>query len=273
MITKIYFRYAPGKEWSDKAFHAVDGWKIEPEGMGYVRLTHTRSGVCPWNDCTKEIESHRAWGYSKIFDDSVDISLTDRDFMRLNLPKEFWPASLVNVPESIRPSIENYCHKLPTMVQDGLGFILAGSTPGVGKTGAATVMAKEARLRGISAFFVTISDLRELTRTRVNFEGDQGVLDRCREVSFLALDALRVEDAGESFFNAVALEALLETRAQWKRSTVITTRMTPEEFSKHFKGVLEVTRANNAWLSVKGENLRLKLNDATKNRLIVPAKK
>lgn len=194
--------------------------------------------------------------------------LDQDDFIRMNLPREFWPARSDVIAKSAYPSIHNYGTKIGEMLRDGLGFVFYGPA-GVGKTGAAAVLAKIAKCYGHSVLFVTISDLRELARSRIDFDDKQSMNDRSRDVELLILDNLRMEDAKETIVNAASLEALLEHRGTWKRSTIITTRMMDGELTKAFSGLMEKARATCAFLPIQGENLRDKAEKELEQRLIV----
>jgi DNA replication protein DnaC len=192
------------------------------------------------------------------------------DFVRMNLPSDFWPASSDKIPRGAYPSIHNYGTQIGSMLHDGLGFFLVGPA-GVGKTGIAAVLAKIAKCYGHSVFFVTISDLREMIRSHIVFD-DRSMLERCKEVELLILDNLREEDAKDSVVNAASLEALIEQRVAWKRSTVITSRMSPAVVPKVYPGIFEVLKARSPFLPVEGENLRNKAADEVKARLLINKK-
>jgi len=196
--------------------------------------------------------------------------LVHDDFVRMNLPKEFWAASSDKIPRSAFPSIRNYGTKAEAMIKDGLGFILVGPA-GVGKTGIAAVLAKIVKCYGYSVLFVSVSDLREMVRSHIEFD-DRSMLERCKTVDFLVLDNVREEDAKESVIHAASLESLAEQRVAWRRSTVITTRLKPTEFTKFFPGLFEVLKARSPFLLVEGENLRNKAAEEVKARLVINKK-
>jgi DNA replication protein DnaC len=195
--------------------------------------------------------------------------LTHDDFVRMNLPRDFWPATSDKISDSARPSVRQYGSKIKDMLKEGLGFVLIGG-PGVGKTGIAAVLAKTAKCYGCSVFFVTVSDLREMIRAHIDYD-DRSILERCKAVDLLILDNLKAEDEKDlsNILNASSLSALVEHRVGWKRSTLITTRLDPTEFPRHFPGLFETLKARSPFLPVTGENLRDLEAKAIKERLVL----
>ena len=113
--------------------------------------------------------------------------LTAEDMARMNVPEGLWRTRLQWVPKSILTTMQNYCENFDTMAEKGAGLLLWGHE-GVGKSGAASVIAKEARARGYTVFFTTIVELREAVRERRLFDESSSVLERCRDVNVLVLD-------------------------------------------------------------------------------------
>lgn len=245
-IKKVRFGYAPAgvtSEYAEKTFHAEDGWKFEVLNQRTVRMIKGTEVVDVSNIPFEVVYS----GKKRI--------LTDEDFRRMNLPPEFWRPSLKRVPASVSGPVTNYLKQLHSMLADGLGLALSGPS-GVGKTAIAGLIGIQARLEGQSVFFVTVSDLREMIRSRIAFDPTTSVLERCRDVGVLVLDNLRPEDAREHPFDAAALEGLLESRVQWKRPTFVTTRMDLKDFGATYRNAFELLRGRSAFLEVTGDNQR-----------------
>ena len=174
----------------------------------------------------------------------------------MHIPQEYWYATVQGIPESVRETLLRYLTRVEEFVHRPMGLMLTGSV-GVGKTSAATVVAKEARCHGKSVYFVSVWELREDIRNRVQFDESHTSLVRCREVDLLVLDALRVEDAGIPFFGARELEELIQDRTSHKRATLLTTRMGVSELRKGgFAGLLDMMLGSVLPLDVKGPNLR-----------------
>jgi DNA replication protein DnaC len=146
------------------------------------------------------------------------------DLERMNIPEDLWLAKVQNVSEDVREKVETYLRNIHVAVSGGAGLVIYGSK-GVGKTAIATLIAKEARSRGHTALFCRIWELREMIRSRVQFDSDSSMSERARDVDVLVLDDLRAEDAGEKFFTLSEINELVRYRASRRCVTVITTRL------------------------------------------------
>jgi DNA replication protein DnaC len=201
------------------------------------------------------------------------------DFIRMNLPQEFWEKS--EVPVSVREPLRVYGRKLDSMLQDGVGVYLYGPT-GVGKSLSAATLAKVVRSHGRSVFFVSVSDLMEMIRNRIPFDEDHSVMDRCKHVDFLVLDDFKSEglEHSKQASSVVVVEEVIRHRSQWKRSTFLTSRIPPTErpyaslaLKANFSGIWEIARSSCLWLEVVGEDLRRDIQKTIKDRFVDKAKK
>lgn len=181
--------------------------------------------------------------------------LKEPDFERMNLPREFWRAKVSGVQESVRHTVERYLLRIREMREKGIGLFVHGES-GVGKTSVAALAAKEARARGYTVLFVGVWELREMMRSHVMFEENISIQDRCRDVDFLVLDALGPEDADETWVNARFLSDLVNYRRSYRRVTIITSRVSPEDLRVSMKNVFDSTLGALVPLKVVGENLK-----------------
>lgn len=193
--------------------------------------------------------------------------LTEADFERMNLSKEFWTLKIQGVAESVRELATRYLVNIDQMKERGAGILLNGP-PGVGKSGIAALICKEARARGYTAYFTSVWELRECIRARIQFETDTSILDRCREVDVLVLDGLRAEDSPERFFGARDIEELVVTRGLRKKVTVVTTRMTATEMNHHFTGFLNAAQSCLVSVPVNGPDLRQSQNEELRRAVL-----
>lgn len=182
--------------------------------------------------------------------------LTEADFARMHLPEEYWRSKIQEVAESVREPVQNYLVSMHKMAERGAGLIVGGGS-GVGKTGIAALVAKEARSRGFTVFFTTIWELREYVRSRIMFDDSTSVLDRCREVDVLVLDNLRAEDATEMMVNAKTLEDLLASRGSRRKISILTTRMSLGDLRAKMPGLMDVTQGLMVYMPVIGVNKRV----------------
>lgn len=181
--------------------------------------------------------------------------LNIRDFESMNLPEEFWRVKVGYVQESVRPVVVRYMKKMDDMARLGAGLLLSGG-PGVGKTGVAALIAKEARSLCYKVFFIGVWELREAIRSKVMYSDSVTMLDRCREVDVLILDGLREEDAQEKWFGAREIEELLANRAARKKVTILTTRLDSPTLRDKMSGVVDAAQGSMVFIPIRGENLR-----------------
>ena len=180
-------------------------------------------------------------------------ALTLSDFERMNLPREFWKSQVKHVPEAVRETVRRYLLRIDEMAEKGIGLFLTGNA-GVGKTSIAALVAKEARARGYTVYFVGVWELREGLRSRAQFDDTSSILDRCREVDFLVLDGLRPEDSKEMYINERVLAELISFRKSRREVTVVTTKMLPASVRSDMPDLYEATLGGLVSLNVLGEN-------------------
>lgn len=174
------------------------------------------------------------------------------DLVRMNLPEDLWYSKVDGVLESVRPAIARYLWKVPQMVQDGIGLLIHGPE-GTGKSAIASLVAKEARSGGYTVLFVRVWELREMLRSRMDFDDDTTMIGRAREVDVLVLDDLRESDATEKFFGLSEIEALISLRGAKRRVTVVTTRLS--KGSRALERVLDAGQSCLVPFPLKGPNL------------------
>lgn len=155
-------------------------------------------------------------------------ALVRADLERMNLPEEFWHAKVQGVSAAVRPALEKYLRRVDEMVKTGAGLMVCGA-PGVGKTGVAALVLKEARARGYTAMFCRLWELREMLRSRMEFDAEMSVAERVREVDALVLDDLCAQDMTAKFFTPAEIVSLVKYRASRRRVTLVTTRMTQRD--------------------------------------------
>jgi DNA replication protein DnaC len=182
------------------------------------------------------------------------------DLKHMNLPEDYWLARFDQIQAKTQVKIGAFINKIDDALKRGVGLLLTGK-PGVGKTGAACVITKEARARGYTCYFTSFWQLREDIRAETQFNDTESIADRCRSVSLLVLDNLRLEDATEKYFlSARTIEELLAFRRARRLSTIVTTRMTMKDLANDMKGLADSLEGTLLAVTVEGDNLREKLN-------------
>lgn len=156
--------------------------------------------------------------------------LVQADMERMNIPKLLWKVDFDGVQEGPHKDVlGRYLEKLPEMVRRGFGLLLWGNN-GVGKTGAAVVVAKEARRLAHSVLFVRAADLRTFAFSNRQFDGQESWLDRARSVDLLVLDDLGKEGKDVKAESERLFEDVLRYRVGEQKSTILTTNLAESEF-------------------------------------------
>lgn len=165
----------------------------------------------------------------KSAEDYQRIKLKRHDLERMNIPSEFWHAKATDIAdEDLRLKVARCLVSIRKVVENNKGLLLYGP-PASGKTRIAAMIAKAARSWKYSVFYTMIWELRECVRSRIPFDEQTSIMDRCREVDVLVLDGLAEEDLDEKLVNLRSIEQLIVYRGQHKRITILVTRFSREE--------------------------------------------
>ena len=180
--------------------------------------------------------------------------LTKEDLERMNLPPAFWRAKVETVPEAVNPQVVAYLAKLETVVAKAAGLLITGAS-GVGKTGIASLVLKEARACGYTGFFIPVWEFRESIRAKLQFDNDVTIYARAKEVDFLILDGLEKEDLKDPYFGTKHLGDLISLRGANNKITIVTTALDPE-FLAELDGFLPKIKGCMVLFPVEGPDLR-----------------
>lgn len=206
--------------------------------------------------------------------------LTQAHVERMLVPRRFWGVRFDKVPNDVREDVDQYLRRLDEHLDHGDGLLFWGSN-GVGKTSVAVLIAFEIRRRGASVLFVTAEGLRQAVLEREQFDNDQSVIDRAREVDCLVLDDLGKEHSGETGFTEHLFENLIRQRSASRRVTIITTNLPmtdtvvndgdgnslPGFLNIYIPSMVEVMKEAFFPIEFKGENLRKVSRDALSSRM------
>jgi DNA replication protein DnaC len=174
---------------------------------------------------------------------------------RMNIPERLWNSTYTEMPEALHQPVRNYIGKLPEMLRMGTGFYLHGPS-GVGKTSGAVVILKSACERDRWGYYTTVKDLRQAIREEWTFDGEASVLARCKEVDILVLDDLALDDFKNFTFGIGEVEHLVASRAVRSKTTILTTRLTPDVFRAEYPALLQTMQGNFVSISCNGINLK-----------------
>jgi len=179
------------------------------------------------------------------------------DFRRINLGKLYWRCTVDGIQsESAREVVSNYARKIVSMVQTGSGLVIGGER-GVGKTGAAAVLIKEAVRRGFTSYFVNHPEIRDLQfKDEVFGEGKDGITvnQKILSAEILFLDGFDEPFLVDKAFGPLHLERLISRRNARGFATVLTTRVAKK--FKDYSDLYDAVRQTMLPITIRGRNLR-----------------
>jgi DNA replication protein DnaC len=160
--------------------------------------------------------------------------IDEADLLRMRLPERYWGANIVGVKANVEGTdltlqdiLRKYLGKLDEMFVKGYGIAMVGDN-GLGKTGAAAVIAMEARRQMYSVLFLEAARIRAAVIERTPFDEHTTLMERAREVDFLVIDDLGKGTSDSKGFLQAAIDELVRARAARLAVTVLTTNMTPK---------------------------------------------
>ena len=186
---------------------------------------------------------------------------------------EFLTRSLAIVQDDgVRGIVHKYLFRVTEMMRTGTGMKLGGA-PGVGKTGIAAIVGMVAVRWGYSVYFVSHTELQDL-RFQKGFEQDviEGlpVMDRIRQVDLLVLDDFNEDFISDNKFGPNELAKLITRRNANSKATIITTRITGEQFTDtktSLRCLYDVMKETMPGILVEGKDLREDLGKQAMNRI------
>lgn len=150
--------------------------------------------------------------------------LTTEVMKGMNLPRRFWKSKLGMVEEPQVAYIKHYVDNIHDMLDEGVGLVLYGPN-GTGKSSAASIIAKAARVVQASVYYTTVSGLMEDVFRKANHD-IYPVEDIVKMVDLLVLDDLGKEHRGKTDWSQNFIESLIRQRNDRKtKSTIVTTNL------------------------------------------------
>jgi DNA replication protein DnaC len=160
----------------------------------------------------------------------VKRELNAEDMERIQLPELYWTASVdkIGLADPGKEVFLRYLRQINDVVGKGYGLLLWGDN-GVGKTGCAAIIAKEACRYGWSSMFIRVADLLAWETRKAMFDEEARVTiwERARGVELLVLDDLGKEVHDANGRSMKEIEEFLRDRISRKKSTIITTNLSP----------------------------------------------
>ncbi len=152
----------------------------------------------------------------------------------MGMGKRYWNANLSDLKEEQLEPIQPYLDKLKGAIYKGVGIFLWGKNS-TGKTHIAAALCKHVwEEYRVASYFITAVDLYEAWKKDYPATPESGdsVLERAANIRFLVLDDLGREYRTHSGFSEVQFGALLRGRSKERKTTILTTNLTPKEFSE-----------------------------------------
>ena len=133
------------------------------------------------------------------------------------------------------PAIKTACSRISDVLAAGHNALMAGP-PGTGKTQAATLLLKAAIAAGHTARLANIGHVAMQVRAgyddRNAGDSEAVVVQRLSTPDLLVIDDIGAGEAGEGKLELRVLYFVLEARQNARRSTVLTSNLTPGDVAK-----------------------------------------
>lgn len=210
--------------------------EVAPGVEGRDRGTYKFRDVEYPCDCETQIALYRHYLLAGIGD----------QYMRLN-----W-AEFTGTEET-RETVGLFLENWENFKQHGMGLEFSSPNQGVGKTFAATHIARELVKFGERVKFVTFLDVM----SGYQREDAEAFDDELRNTTWLVLDEVRppwTGAMGNLFSNS--FEALIRHRQNFNRPVIMTTNLIPDELREHYERTYSLLAAKQVRVEMSGEDVR-----------------
>lgn len=212
-----------------------------PDGGEYYGReygTYTLDGVTYDCDCDQQINLRKHYLLANIGD----------QYMRLNWDTDYRD-------EEVKDDVQTYLDAWDNLKLQGMGLEFTAPKLGVGKTFAATHVAKELIKRGERVYFLPFYEMVGVYSLPVDERRD--IEQRLLECSVLVLDEVIAPntEAQSNLFSA-KFEELIRTRTNWNRVNIMTTNLTPERLHDIYPRIYSLLEAKQFRIVMDGEDAR-----------------
>ncbi len=174
---------------------------------------------------------------------------------------------LANIPEVLlncemssildfpyKAKIQSYIDKLPAIIKTRQGLLLWGNY-GVGKSGLAAIILKEAAKKEICGFWISCKQLPGYVIKETVWMDGITYYDRAQSVPILVLDELQIREEKVAFLES-CVEDLLRIRVSKNRPTIITTNHVPSLIKANYPAIYSVMEESTRPLEIAGMEFR-----------------
>lgn len=188
--------------------------------------------------------------------------LVEGDVKRMNLGKAYWYVEADKIQDKeVREIVVRFKKKIVDHINSGHGLVIGGAE-GVGKSGAAAIIAQEAARWGYTVRIVSHEELQTLRFEDRPFDDASSIMTRVRSVDLLVLDDFNEDFVDDGKFGPKQLEKLVAYRNKNRRSTILTTRIASKTFGEdpRLKTLSGILKENAIGMTIEGQDLRKILN-------------
>lgn len=211
---------------------------VDENNYGWINGTYRLDGEEHECDCQTQMELRKHYLLANIGD----------QYQRLDW-KDFKGS------KEAAEAVSLYLDAWETAKINGMGLEFSSHLLGVGKTFAATHIAKELIKQGERVYFIPFLEVISLLGRPQEYRND--VQDRMRDTTILILDeVVPAVTAPQRALFAGQFEELIRNRTNFNRPTIMTTNLTPSELHKEYPRTYSLLEAKQIRIEMIGADAR-----------------
>jgi DNA replication protein DnaC len=169
----------------------------------------------------------------------------------MNVPERLWEANYKDLSLELKRPIHHYVASIHHLLQRGVGFWIFGPA-GTGKTCGGIVLLKAGWEHGHVGYYTTVKELRQSLKENEDFDSSESIMSRVRAVDILVIDDLASDDYRNFTFGISDVEHLLKSRSSRGKTTILSTRLGPDDLSVDYPSILHSMRGTFHAISCAG---------------------
>ena len=196
----------------------------------------------------------------------IDMNETQNfKLLRLSgIPENLWNCTLERIPDTLayKNVIEDRLKELSKILAAGTGFYLWGEY-GRGKSAIAAIFLMQVLALGKMGFWVNAKKIPQYAIEKTSWES-QTIYERAMEVPLLVIDEFQIRP--EIKFQESIVEDWVRERIDAKRSTIITTNISPKQLEKSFPAMHNVVQEAMIPVWIIGKDFRAEIGEQLNER-------